>query len=117
MAEMIKVSRLKADSLLEVIVAAVLVVIIFGIAMMVQANVMRASRPVKKVRAAACLRAAASRIERQQDTLQVDPGMTDLSVRCSMSPAGVGAARLKLIALGPRNDTLAMVDKIILWHE
>jgi hypothetical protein len=117
MAKMIKLPRLKADSLLEVIIAAVLVVIIFGIAMMVQGNVMRASRPVKSVRAAACLRAAASRVERQQDTLHVDPGMTDLNVRCLMSPAGEGAAHLKLIALGPRNDTLAVLDKIILWHE
>ena len=118
MAKIKTIYRLKADSLLEVIIAAVLIVIIFGIAMMVYSNILRTSRPVKQVRAAAFLRKAALQIERQQDTAVIDTSYEGIFISQSVLPAEVsGTAYLKLTAVGSRHDTLATLNKIILWHE
>ncbi|MBB5395102.1 hypothetical protein [Mucilaginibacter sp. AK015] len=117
MAKVAKVGRLKADSLLEVVIAAVLIIVVFSMAMMVYANVLHTSRPVKQVRAAAFLRQAARRIEQLQDTAVSETGFDGPLIRRSVTAAGgPGTAHLRLIALGAHNDTLAVLDKIIVWH-
>jgi len=109
------ISRLKADSLLEVVIAAVLVVVIFGIAMMVYSNVLRTSRPVKQVRAAAILKSMAIRFEQQRDTLLADTAIEGLTIIRRITPSGTkGTADLQLLARGAAGDTLAVFNKVIL---
>jgi len=110
-----KISRLKADSVLEVVIAAVLVVVIFGIAMMVYSNVLRTSRPVKQVRAAAILKSMAIRIEQQRDTLLADTAAEGLTITRRVRPSGTkGTVDLQLVATGVAGDTLAVFNKVIL---
>lgn len=47
--------RVKASTILEVIVSMIIIVIVFGIAMMIYTNVLRVSLSVKKLRAQALL--------------------------------------------------------------
>ncbi|TWI94537.1 hypothetical protein JN11_04647 [Mucilaginibacter frigoritolerans] len=69
-------NKVKASTLMEVIVSMVVIVIVFGIAMMIYTNVLRLSLSAKKIRAQALLQEAMINAERDSikttQTFQVD---------------------------------------------
>ncbi|OJW17952.1 hypothetical protein [Mucilaginibacter sp. 44-25] len=110
--------RIKADSLLEVIIAAVLVVLIFGVAMMVLSNVNRASRPIKKLKAEAVLRRLSAEWVETPYANTEDTMVGDFRViRARYVIDSMDAYRLHLAALDRRSDTVAVLDQIFIKHE
>ena len=91
-------AKLKASSILEVVVSMVVIVLIFGIAMMIYSNVLRLSLSAKQLRAEAILRDrmlssnndtagsnelqadAEFRIEEKRQPYQGLPNLTDLDL-------------------------------------
>ncbi|PAW94654.1 hypothetical protein CKK33_14590 [Mucilaginibacter sp. MD40] len=111
-------NRIKADSLLEVIIAAILVVLIFGVAMMVVSNVTRTSRPVKKVKAEAILRSVAEALREHPCVNMEDTAVDDFRIiRTQYAIDNTDACHLHLAALDGRSDTVAVWDQILIKHE
>ncbi len=65
-------TKVNASTLIEVIIAMVTIVIVFGIAMMIYSNVIRSSVSVKKIRAQAILRDIMERASNSATALQND---------------------------------------------
>jgi len=59
--------RLKASSILEVIISMIVILLVFGIAMMISANVMRSSLSVKKINAEALLHELLIKVEENKE--------------------------------------------------
>ena len=57
-------TKIMASTILEVIVAMVIIVVVFGIAMMIYTNVLRMSLSVKKIQAQAILKETLYNIEK-----------------------------------------------------
>jgi Tfp pilus assembly protein PilV len=83
--------KVRSSTILEVVVSMVIIVVVFGIAMMIFTNVQRSSLSVKKLRAQALLREAANtadatktitadefRIEQEVKPYRADSALTDV---------------------------------------
>jgi type II secretory pathway component PulJ len=60
-------ARISGSTILEVVIAMVIIIMVFGIAMMIYANVMRMSLSTKKIKAQAVLRETLLQIEQTKD--------------------------------------------------
>jgi hypothetical protein len=116
MAEMkIKFRRLRASSLMEAVIAMVIMILVFGIAMMIYINVTRLSLSVRKVRAQAILQdllyQAAKDRHRDDRVIQVD----EFQVEQKVSPFRdlPGLIRIELTAFGENRLQLAQIQQII----
>ena len=114
-----KILRLKADSLLETVVAAVLIVIIFGIAMMIYSNVIRSSLSVKQLQAASLLEEAAAEITNTRSITTGSVRKGDFTIYFSAMPWDETRKSLKLhlAATDAKGDTVAIINKLILSDE
>jgi Tfp pilus assembly protein PilV len=73
-------SRVPASTIIETVVAMVIIVAVFGIAMMIYANVMQSGLSVKKIRARALLDEAATNISPSQSDLNKSFSAGDFSI-------------------------------------
>jgi type II secretory pathway pseudopilin PulG len=109
-------SKLPASSILEVVIAMVLIVIVFGIAMTIFANVLRTTLSVKQLRAQAILQEIFS----AGGTYQTFENRTfqsgDLTITETVSPYGgeKDLVSVKLEAFDQNKESTAVCRKIIL---
>lgn len=108
-------AKAKASSILEVVVAMVIIVIVFGIAMMIYTNVLQLAFSGKKMKAEAVLQeallAAQQDVAIESKTFRAD----DLSVNQYVAPAGGSAKlfQLTLTAIDINGDTVAKARQLI----
>ncbi|MEO7215182.1 hypothetical protein [Mucilaginibacter sp.] len=112
-------SKLPASSILEVVIAMVIIVIVFGIAMMIYTNVLRFSLSGKKIKAEAILQetllAANQSKQYENRSFEVD----GFSIQQEALPVN-GSGRLMqftLVALDINRDTVAKVQQLIIAHD
>jgi Tfp pilus assembly protein PilV len=107
---------IRASSLLEVMISMVLVLIVFGLAMMISANVMRSSLSVKKLRAQGILREILVKAEQSADNQTATTTVGDFEVSQSVKPYNnsINLTEVRLAALDNNRDTVAYLQKIIL---
>jgi len=107
--------RVKASSVLEVVVAMVLIMVIFGIAMMIVANVTRVSVSIEKIQAKAILNDLLMEEEVSGDpddrTLVID----SITVEQIIVPYHTaGLSEIRLTAYSVRQEKLAELNKVII---
>jgi hypothetical protein len=107
--------RIKASSIMEVIISMVVIVVVFGIAMMIYSNVIRLSFSAKKLKAAAVLKEAL--INAEEGMQQEDRSFTleDIQVEQKVAPyPGVeGLLEIRLVAYDENKEQLAQLQKLI----
>jgi len=111
--------KLRASTILEVIVSMIIIVIAFGIAMMIFANVSRLSLSAKKLKAEAVLQEALFRAEQADGPPDQTAAAGDLTVRQQLSPFGnePHLSVITLTAFDRNHEQVAQLKKIILVHE
>jgi len=106
--------RVQASTIMEVIIAMVLILVVFTIAMMISANVMRASPSAKKQKAAALLQDRM--IKAMQNpvtgTATVNAGEFQLSQEIKPSENSKSLVSIRLTALDANADTVAVLQEI-----
>ena len=112
-------SKVHASSILEVVIAMALIIIVFGIAMTIFANVLRTTLSVKKLRAQAILQEIFSAGARQTfESRTFQSG--DFTITQTVSPYGGENDLLEvtLEAFDQNNESAAVCRRIILaGHE
>ena len=108
--------RVQASSILEVIVSMVVIVIVFGIAMMIYTNVLRMSLSVKKLRAQTILEAELLKAERSTDSLASSVTIDDFRISEDLKPYPENAdlSLIHLTAFDQNQQKIAEVQKVIL---
>ncbi|WP_419699008.1 hypothetical protein [Mucilaginibacter sp. NFX135] len=107
--------RLSASSLMEAVIAMVIMVLVFGIAMMIYTNVTRLSLSVRKIRAQAILQEllyqTAKNSSKDNQYIQVD----EFEIEQKVSPfgSGTGLIQIELTAFGENHQQLAQLQQII----
>ncbi|MEZ2337951.1 hypothetical protein AB6735_20045 [Mucilaginibacter sp. RCC_168] len=107
--------RLSASSLMEAVIAMVIMVLVFGIAMMIYTNVTRLSLSVRKIRAQAILQEflyqTAKKSSKDNQHIQVD----EFEIEQKVSPfgPGTGLIQIELTAFGENHQQLAQLQQII----
>jgi len=107
--------RLSASSLMEAVIAMVIMVLVFGIAMMIYTNVTRLSLSVRKIRAQAILQEflyqTAKKSSKDNQHIQVD----EFEIEQKVSPfgSGTGLIQIELTAFGENHQQLAQLQQII----
>jgi Tfp pilus assembly protein PilV len=116
MAESKLKSRVKGSSILEVVIAMVVIVAVFGIALMIFSNVMRSSLSVKKIRAQAIAQQLLLRTEAQRTFTDTAFLSGDLRFERSARPytENNGLTEIRVTALDSHKDTLITAAKIII---
>jgi hypothetical protein len=108
-------ARVRASTLLEVIVSMVIIVLVFSIAMMIYSNVTRLSLSAKKIRAAALLEKAMNDAEHTIGTTNRSFTLGDLRIEQETKSYG-GADNLTeihLTAFDENQEKVAEMQKII----
>lgn len=112
-------TRVRASSILEVVISMVIIVLVFGIAMMIYTNVSRLSLSVKKIRAQALLRETLIRAE--QIPYQANRSLTigDFRIEQEVNPfeADTSLNQIHLTAYDANQQKIAELKKIIFKHE
>lgn len=78
--------RIKASTILEVIISMVIIMLVFTIAMMISANVIRSSLSVKKLYAEAVLQDLLIKAEQSQETNTQTFNIDDLRIEQEVKP-------------------------------
>jgi Tfp pilus assembly protein PilV len=109
-------SRVKGSSILEVVIAMVVIVAIFGIALMIFSNVMRSSLTVKKIRAQAIAQQLLLTTEAQRSFTDTAFLSGDLQIerRSGSYTQNTDLAEIRVTALDSNKDTLVSAAKIII---
>lgn len=107
--------RVKASTILEVIVSMVVIVLVFGIAMMIFANVTRTSLSVKKTKALAILNHVMSIAEMNQQNITQTISVDDFRIEQEVKPYGENAnlIDIHLTAYDQNQQKVAELEKIL----
>jgi type II secretory pathway pseudopilin PulG len=79
-------ATVNASTILEVVIAMVLIVVVFSIAMMIFANVTSSSLSVKKIRAQAVLHEALLNAEKKGDSTSLSLNIEDFRIEQAIKP-------------------------------
>lgn len=107
--------RVRSSGILEVIVSMVVIVIVFGVAMMIYTNVSRLSLSAKKLRAQAILESEMSKAEQRKENTQATVIIDDFSVTEDVETyrEQPGLAQIKLTAFDQNQQKIATLQKVI----
>jgi len=108
-------SRVTASTILEVIVSMVIIVAVFGIAMMIYSNVLRLSLSAKKIRAQAILNQAMFKAEHSPGTITQTFTIDDFTVQQDVKPYNTSNALtdIHLTAYDQNQQKIAELEKVI----
>jgi Tfp pilus assembly protein PilV len=114
--QLILQTRLKASSILEVLISMVLILVVFGLAMMISANVLRSSLTVKKIEARALLQQALIVAEQDKAVATRTYVVGDFKIEQDLTdyPGHPGLTQIRLSAVDVNEDTVAQVQKVII---
>jgi Tfp pilus assembly protein PilE len=107
--------RLPASSILEVIVSMVIIVIVFGIAMMIYTNVLRLSLSAKKLKAQALLQETMLKAEHSSENTSQSVTVDDFRIEQEVKPYqdNAGLTEIHLTAFDPNQQKIAELQKVI----
>jgi Tfp pilus assembly protein PilV len=106
--------RLRASSLLEVVISMVIIVEVFGLAMMIIVNITRGSLSAKKIQAQAVLKNVLTSEERQSEPASKTSNVDSLAVVEEVKPYSTGLVEVHLIAYDTNNEKVAELRKIVI---
>lgn len=109
-------NRVKASTILEVIVSMVVIVIVFGIAMMIYTNVLRMSLSAKKLRAHAILESEMLKAEHSTDSLTQFVTIDDFRIdeESEPYPDNADLSIIHLTAFDQNKQKIIELQKVIL---
>lgn len=109
-------SRVKASTILEVLISMIFIIVIFGIAMMIYTNVIRQSLSVQQLHAQAILKSVLADSEKQpsltNQVIKIDSIQVEQTIRLIGPDSGLVSVHLK--AYDNNNKLLAELNKVIL---
>jgi len=107
--------KVQASSIMEVVIAMVVIVTVFGMAMMIFSNVMRSSSSVQKIKAQAILRQAMYTAEKNKENLTKTYNLGDFSIEQKVSayPGNPDLSVIELKAYDLNGQLKASLQKII----
>jgi Tfp pilus assembly protein PilE len=110
------VNRVRASTLLEVVVSMVIIILVFGTAMMIYGNVMRLSLSARKIQAQALLKQAMQTTEKTGVADNESLAAGDLRIERKTKPFGVEKYLLEvdLIAYDVNGQQMAELHKVII---
>jgi type II secretory pathway pseudopilin PulG len=113
-----QITRLRASSLTEVVVAMVIIVLVFGIAMTIYTNVLRLSLSIKKMRAQAALEEALSQAIQSGSPENHTEQAEGYRIEQAVQPYGTapGLIVIQLTAFDDQQQPLAKLQQILI-HE
>lgn len=110
--------RIHASSLLEVVISMVIIVVVFGLAMMIIANIAKGSLSTKKIHAQAILKNVLADEERQRDLTSkiiiIDSVRVEQEVKSYVSP---GLMEVQLTAYDSNGEKMAELRKIVISND
>jgi Tfp pilus assembly protein PilV len=109
-------SRVAGSSILEVIISMIIILLVFGIAMMIATNVTRSSLSVKKLSAQALLQELLLKAEQNKENDSQTFTLDNFSVEQEIKPYAGDPDLLviRLTAYDSHHDTVARLEKVIL---
>lgn len=109
-------TRVRASTILEVVISMVIIVVVFGIAMMIYTNVLRMSLSVKKLRAQALLNEMALSTEHNTEGTPSDVVVGDLRIQQEIKPYNGDAdlVELHLTAFDENKQKVAELQQVIM---
>jgi hypothetical protein len=109
-------SRIRASSLLEVIISMVIILLVFTMAMMISANVMRSSLSVKKINAQAVLHELLGKAEQDKEASTNSFMIDSLRIDQVVKPYNETPALLEihLIAFDTNQEKVAELQKVVI---
>jgi len=107
--------RAKASSLLEVIIAMVVIVLVFGIAMMIFSNVVRLSLSAKKIKATAILQETLLKAEHSAEKTNQVFSLDEFKIVQDTKPYSIdtGLTTIHLTAYDPNNQLIDELQKVV----
>ena len=106
--------RLRASSLLEVIISMVIIVVVFGLAMMMTANITRGSLSTKKIHAQFILKSALMNGEGQKEWVSKTVLIDSVTVEQEVKPYNTGLLEVHLTAYDTNNEKMAELRKVVI---
>ncbi|MDR3678549.1 MAG: hypothetical protein P4L41_01205 [Flavipsychrobacter sp.] len=109
-------AEIKASTILEVVIAMVLIVVVFSIAMMIFANVTSSSLSVKKIRAQAILHEALLNAEKSTDPTSQSLNVEDFRIEQEIKPYNQMSQlyEIHLTAYDGNQQKITELEKVIL---
>jgi len=113
-------SNVQASTILEVVIAMVLIVLVFSIAMMIFANVTSSSLSVKKIRAQAILHETLLNAEKTRDTVSKSLNVDDFRIEQEIKPYNQMSQvyDIRLTAYDGNQQKITELEKVgLICHE
>lgn len=106
--------RVRASSLLEVVVSMVIIVVVFGLAMMMMANITRGALSTKKIHARSILKTALMDGESQKEWSNKTVTIDSVTVEQEVTPYNAGLLEIHLTAYDANNEKIAELRKVVI---
>jgi len=108
-------NKVQASTILEVVISMVIIVVVFGIAMMIYTNVLRMSLSVKKLKAQALLNEMAMKAEHNATDAPPDVMVDDFRIEQETKPYNGNAALIEihLTAYDSNKQKIAELQQVI----
>jgi len=106
--------RVRASTLVEVIVSMVIIVVVFGIAMMIYTNVLRVSLSAKKIRAQALLQETILNAAHNAQNTTQSFNLGDFRIEQQVTAYNSSLTTIHLTAYDQNQQKVAELQKIIL---
>ena len=112
-------SQVKASTILEVVISMVVIVLVFGTAMMIYGNVTRLSLPAQKLRAQAVLAQTMKVIQEAPSTEDAKSLIAGFTVERTVKPydGNTKLLEVNLKAYDENNQLLAELNQLILAND
>ena len=109
-------SKVQASTILEVVISMVIIVVVFGIAMMIYTNVLRMSLSVKKLKAQAILNEIALKAGNNTDGATPDVIVDDFRIEKEIKPYNGNATLIEihLTAFDNNKQKVAELQQVIM---
>jgi Tfp pilus assembly protein PilE len=107
--------KVKASTILEVVVSMVIIILVFGIAMMIYSNVLRLSLSVKKIKAQAILQEILLREEQVAEHSTQSITVDDLRIEQEVKPYNEDShlTEIHLTAYDANNQKITELQKVM----
>ena len=109
----------RGSTILEVIISMIIIIVVFGIAMMIFTNVNRLSLSAKKLKAQAILQHTLLQAEQAKDHTDQTITVDDMTIKQEITPFEnePGLSVITLTAFDPDHEQVARLKKVIINHE
>jgi Tfp pilus assembly protein PilE len=112
-------TKVGASTILEVVISMVIIILVFGIAMMIYSNVTRLSLSAKKIQAQAVLQELMQNFEQSKEITSQSVVSGDYTIEQSVKPYGenTNLIGVSLTAYDDNHQEVAELQKVILRND